>query len=435
MTHAPTVVPALAAHVPEGVRALCVRLIGAGHEAYVVGGAVRDLLLQGRHAGGDWDVATSARPEVVVALFPRVVATGLQHGTVTVVDRSHGLTVEVTTYRSEGGYADGRRPDAVRFVSDLAEDLSRRDFTINAIALHPVTAALVDPFGGATDLAGRQIRAVGDARTRFSEDGLRPMRAVRFAAVLGFEIEPATFAAIAPCLPTFRRVATERVLVEWTKLLCAGQPSLGLRPMDNSGLLAEVLPALAALPALVRAASFARVDALPPDFPLRFAALHAALTPEEAELALSRLRPRQADARDVAALLRGLAGLARCEDADASVRRLLSRVGVANWPRVALLARSLSHEMPALSTQRIDALQARVDVAIATGAPLSLKALAVSGEDLEPLVGRGPAVGRLLLTLLDHVLDEPARNQRALLLEEARQRAEALLEPSRDQEP
>ena len=290
MTTPRTRAPELASQVPEGVRELCARLERAGHEAYVVGGAVRDLLLHGRHASGDWDVATSARPEAVVALFPRVVATGLRHGTVTVVDRARGLTVEVTTYRTEAGYADGRRPDAVRFVDNLEEDLSRRDFTMNALALHPGHGELVDPFGGASDLVARRIRAVGDAQRRFSEDGLRSMRAVRFAAVLGFDIEPATFESIAPCLPTFRRVAVERVLVELTKLLCAARPSLGLSPMDESGLLAEVLPALAALSPAVRRASFARVDSLSPDFPLRFAALHAALAPDDAEAALRAAR-------------------------------------------------------------------------------------------------------------------------------------------------
>ena len=177
--------------IPGGVAALCARLRSAGREAYPVGGCVRDLLL-GR-TPGDWDVTTSARPEEVMALFERTVPTGIKHGTVTVLTGAGG--VEVTTFRAEGGYADGRHPDAVTFGGDLAGDLSRRDFTINAMALGP-DGAVIDPFGGRADLKAGLIRCVGEPERRFVEDALRMLRAVRFSAQLDFAIEGATAEAL-----------------------------------------------------------------------------------------------------------------------------------------------------------------------------------------------------------------------------------------------
>ncbi|MBC8131526.1 MAG: tRNA cytidylyltransferase, partial [Deltaproteobacteria bacterium] len=180
--------------IPKDVRAVCERLRAAGHQAHLVGGGVRDLLL-GRPPA-DFDVATDAHPQQVLALFGQryAIPTGLQHGTVTVV--SDGRNVEVTTFRGEGAYVDGRRPSSVTYVGSLQEDLSRRDFTMNAIGYDPIADVLSDPFEGRRDLLERRVRAVGDAETRFREDGLRPMRAIRQATQLGFEIDPPTLAAI-----------------------------------------------------------------------------------------------------------------------------------------------------------------------------------------------------------------------------------------------
>src|SRR5262245_15726153 len=196
--------------VPGAVLAVCRRLRGAGHEAHLVGGGVRDLLL-GR-APADFDVATDAVPEAVMDLFGKnfAVPTGLKHGTVTVLtDTSPPRHVEVTTFRGEGTYLDGRRPSSVTYVKSLTEDLARRDFTMNAIAYDPLADAVSDPFDGRGDLAKRLIRAVGDPIARFREDGLRPMRAVRQAAQLGFGIDPPTQAAIEPTLDVFRKVSAE----------------------------------------------------------------------------------------------------------------------------------------------------------------------------------------------------------------------------------
>lgn len=231
--------------VSAGAAQCCQRLWEAGFEAYPVGGCVRDLLL-GR-VPGDWDVTTNARPEQVMDLFDHVIPTGVKHGTVTVI--IDGEFIETTTFRGEAGYSDGRHPDAVRFDATLEEDLSRRDFTMNAMALAR-DGTIVDPFGGREDLECGIIRCVGDPVRRFGEDGLRMFRAVRFGAQLGFALSEETTAAIRACAHGAAQIAAERVRVEVEKTLCSQRPehvmhffSLGLMtrwaqgsPVDLSGL-------------------------------------------------------------------------------------------------------------------------------------------------------------------------------------------------------
>jgi tRNA nucleotidyltransferase (CCA-adding enzyme) len=231
--------------VPPDVVTVCRRLHGAGHEAHLVGGGVRDMLL-GR-TPADFDVATDAVPEVVLDLFGKTFAipTGLKHGTVTVLtDTSPPRHVEVTTFRGEGEYLDGRRPSSVTYVKSLKDDLARRDFTMNAVAYDPLADAITDPFDGRGDLSRGLIRAVGDPIARFREDGLRPMRAVRQAAQLAFAIDPPTQAAIEPTLDVFRKVSAERIRDELLKMLGAPRPSRGLALMRDTGLLREVMPEL-----------------------------------------------------------------------------------------------------------------------------------------------------------------------------------------------
>ena len=207
--------------VSSGVARCCRSLWDAGFEAYPVGGCVRDLLL-GR-VPGDWDVTTNALPEQVIELFERVIPTGVKHGTVTVILDNE--PVEVTTFRGETGYSDGRHPDAVRFDAALEEDLARRDFTINAMALAP-DGEVVDLFGGRADLEDNVIRCVGDPARRFGEDGLRMFRAVRFGAQLGFALTRETEEAIRTCAGGAEHVAAERVRVEVEKTLCSDRPAL-----------------------------------------------------------------------------------------------------------------------------------------------------------------------------------------------------------------
>ena len=205
--------------LPAAVQRCCDTLRGAGYAAHPVGGCVRDLLL-GR-VPEDWDVTTSALPEQVQQLFDRTIPTGLRHGTVTVVEGE--MAIEVTTFRRECGYSDARHPDRVNFDTDLTGDLARRDFTINAMALEE-DLGLIDPFGGQEDLKQRLIRAVGAPEVRFSEDALRILRGVRFAAQLGFAVEQATAAAMGTCAPLVDKVSAERVKAEMEKILLSRQP-------------------------------------------------------------------------------------------------------------------------------------------------------------------------------------------------------------------
>ena len=213
--------------VPEPVRSCCKTLWAAGESACPVGGCVRDSLL-GR-TPGDWDVATSARPETVQGLFDRTVPTGLRHGTVTVL--LDGMSLEVTAFRREEGYSDGRRPDRVVFGVGLIEDLARRDFTINAMALLP-DGAVADPFGGRADLKASLVRCVGDPERRFQEDALRMLRAVRFAAQLGFAIEDETAAALCWEAAGLDQVSGERIRTELEKILLSPRPELCALPVE-----------------------------------------------------------------------------------------------------------------------------------------------------------------------------------------------------------
>ena len=222
--------------LPEAVRWILNELQKHGQDAYAVGGCVRDTIL-GR-SPQDWDITTSARPEQVKAIFKRTIDTGIQHGTVTVMVDHVGY--EVTTYRIDGEYEDARHPKEVTFTSNLLEDLKRRDFTINAMAYNETTG-LVDAFDGIGDLRRGIIRCVGNARERFGEDALRMLRAVRFAAQLGFTIEAETRTAIEELAGNLKKVSAERIQVELTKLLVSAHPD-ELRTLYQTGISAVILP-------------------------------------------------------------------------------------------------------------------------------------------------------------------------------------------------
>src|SRR5262245_41576186 len=227
------------------LRPLIQTLKQAGHETYLVGGGIRDLLLERPHT--DWDIATSATPEHVIALFPHSVPTGAKHGTITVIlDDETGtrILVEVTTFRSEGPYSDGRRPDWVKMPATLLEDLSRRDFTINAFAYDPITGTLHDPHQGLEDLHHQRLKTVGDPDRRFQEDGLRPVRGIRLAAVLEFALAENVLPAMERARDTVKRVAPERLKDELMKLMTAPQPSRGIELLRQANLLDLVLPEL-----------------------------------------------------------------------------------------------------------------------------------------------------------------------------------------------
>jgi len=393
--------------IPAGVRALLERLQSAGHEAWLVGGGVRDLL-RGQHPK-DWDIATQALPEEVTKLFRRVVPTGIAHGTVTVlVPEGH---VEVTTFRVESAYVDGRRPGAVEFRRDLVEDLARRDFTINALAYDPVGGRFRDPFGGQEDLGRRRIRSVGVAAERFGEDGLRPLRAVRFATVLDFELERETEAAISGALGVFDKVALERRRDEFLKLLLAPGVVRGLELLRRTGLMDRLLPELAAADDAGRSA---RVGRSAPVLELRIAALLVGA--QEGASALDRLRLAGKTVETVRALLMHPLPPEASAWTDGELRRWLVRLGPERWE----LARGLASATEADPT----VLRERLAGIVAARPPLAAKDLALNGAAIMKIlcVGPSPAVGEATRFLLEAVLERPELNTPEALEELLRRR-------------
>jgi tRNA nucleotidyltransferase (CCA-adding enzyme) len=428
--------------LPRAVLELCERLERAGHRAWVVGGSVRDSLSV-QLAGGDqqatwhakdWDLATDATPEQVIPLFRKVIPTGIEHGTVTVL--LHGLNLEVTTLRADRSYSDGRRPEQIEFVHSIEEDLARRDFTVNAIAFEPRTGTLIDPFGGIDDLRARRLRAVGEAAQRFAEDGLRVLRAARLVATLEFELDPETAAAVRPSLDTYRRVSAERIRDEWNKALRARVPSRAFRVMHEHGLLAITAPALDALAtadASIGSAferALARMDQMPRDPELRLAALLRELAPEPARAAdlaealLAALRYSNAERKHVSHLVKNPLPAPRELQTAPSQRRWLRRIGPEHHAEANTLARAdlLARHASERDLDELATIEQRLAAVLAENPPLSLGALAVDGKVLMRDAGFQPSrqLGVVLEALLERVLEDPATNTRETLLELAR---------------
>ena len=378
----------------------------AGHKAYLVGGCVRDSLA-GR-TPQDWDICTSARPRQTMELFgaERCIPTGLQHGTVT-VRQGEGL-YEVTTFRVEEGYSDGRHPDRVSFVGEVEADLARRDFTINAMAYAP-GEGLIDPFGGREDLLVRRlVRAVGDPVRRFEEDGLRILRLYRFGAREQLAVEPATGRAAIAERARLDCVSAERIWQELYKLLAAPQPGLWMPPE----ILGQVLPWLdtAGQPARY-AASLAVVDALPPDPLVRLAALLAPAGPGAAGQAVNALRCSRAQGEEVCALAADSALPLTGEPLRLQARRLLARMDARRAGRLLALRRGQTGD------EGFARLAGEVRRLEQEGACCRVGQLAVNGKDLLALgVRPGPGVGRLLETALQQVIEEKLPNQHDPLL-------------------
>lgn len=402
------------APIPAAILEIAGALHRAGHDVVLVGGAVRDFLLGRDH--GDWDLASSATPDEVTSIFPRTIPTGIEHGTVTVVwgrgdDR---ITTEITTFRGEGSYADGRRPSEVRFLRALVDDLARRDFTVNAMAYNPLTGRFTDAFGGIEDLREGLIRAVGQASARFREDGLRAMRAVRLCATLGYRLDPATAQAIAGALDILDRVSRERVQVELVKLLAAPRPSLGLWPMVETAMWPHVL---ADTDPLEITAAIAAVDAMPRDPILRLARLFWPHRREPAAIEAvldQRLRPSRDERRRILALTR-------------AANERLGEIGDPVALRRAVADLGREHLDGALAVIGAAQAQAERVGAACEDAALTPAELAIGGRDLvaASLLRPGPVMGRLLSALLEWVIEEPTRNDRDRLLAEARRRLAA----------
>jgi putative nucleotidyltransferase with HDIG domain len=436
---------------PAQVVALMERLWAHGHAAYVVGGSVRDAIL-GR-AAEDWDLATNARPDRLLEIFPGAVYEN-QFGTVAV--REGGEQYEVTTFRTDHDYADFRRPHRVEFGDDVELDLARRDFTVNAIAWGapasaggggpPPKPALVDPFGGVADVRARRLRAVGEPGARFREDALRMVRAVRLAAVLEFEIETPTAEAIRANAALAGHVSGERVAAELEKLLLARRPSIALRLMADLGLLSVLLPELAAQVGVPQNKTpgedlldhtLRTVDAAPADRPVvRLAALlhdvgkpgtiddgpfrgHEVVGAEMAERILDRLHMPKAATGRVVHLVRHHMFTYEPEWGDSGVRRFIQRVGLAAIDDLFELRRA-DNLGSGLDPDAADlaSLRARVEAEVAAAVVLDRSRLAVDGDDLMAELGlpAGPHLGRILDALLERVIADPKLNDRATLL-------------------
>lgn len=396
MTPSPTL------DIPEPVLAIARTLDAAGHEVWCVGGAIRDLLLGGPQS--DVDLATSATPDTVQRLFRHTVPIGVRFGTVGVLDRERRLH-EVTTFRQDVE-TDGRHA-VVRYGASLEEDLARRDFTINAIAYHPLRHEWRDPFGGRADLAAGVVRAVGDPAARFREDYLRILRGLRFAARFGFAIEPATWAAMLAAAPGLVHLSAERVRDEWVKGLASARSLARF-----TALWRDVGAARAWLPELRPSgeldAALGRADREPRD-----PVLLTVLACRDAAGVLRRLRASNAEVARADAAERGAAGPDGPDEV--AVRRWLATTGDA-WRDVRWLATLRDGIEPAWGP-----VAGRI---VERGDPLTRGALAVSGADLRDAgVAPGPAMGRTLDALLDRVLERPELNTREALLALARELA------------
>jgi tRNA nucleotidyltransferase (CCA-adding enzyme) len=449
----------LAAHAwPAALLDALGRLRAGGQQAYLVGGTVRDVLLD-RPAHGVFDVATDLLPAGVVERFERVEPVGIAHGTVLVLVA--GIRIECTTFRREGGYPDARHPESVEFTRDVRADLARRDLTVNAMAYDPASGALVDPHGGLADLARRTLRAVGDPVERFREDALRPVRAARFAATLEMELEPTTRAALGRTADRAARVAVERVRAELERLMEAPRPSVGFELLREAGLLELWLSELTlgyGVPQNryhafdVYEHGLRTCDAAPADKPeVRWAALlhdigkpatrveregegtfynHQFVGAELADRLLERLRfPLDSRAR-IVHLVREHMFDYRRGWGDAALRRWLRRVGedaVADLFDLRI-ADSLGNGLRQGFPVYLEDMRRRIERLIAESATLHVKDLAVGGREVMEALGiaPGPRVRETLEALLEEVLDRPERNTRDHLLarlEQVRDRA------------
>lgn len=433
--------------MPQEVRSLLARLESAGYQGWAVGGCVRDTLRGA--VPSDWDVTTDARPERVMALFgERAIPTGLKHGTVTVcAGETH---VEVTTFRRDGTYSDHRRPDAVQFSSSLEEDLARRDLTVNAMAMD-LRGHICDPFGGQEDLSRRVLRCVGDPLRRLDEDALRIMRTLRFAAVLGFTIEPDTSAALHRRAPLLADIAAERILVEMNKLLTGEyMASVLLAYPDVLGVfLPELLPCVGFDQRNrhhlydVWGHTSRAVAAVPPEPVLRWTMLlhdvgkppcftvddrgvghfygHPKVSAELAETACRRLRMDKRTAHQVVTLVQWHdRDIPRTEKA---IARAVHQLGEGTFRQLLAVKRAdnlAQHPDYRYRLADIDRAEEILNTLLEKQACFSLRDLAVNGRDLTALGLRGPAIGQTLNALLAQVMDGALPNQRDALLNAAR---------------
>jgi tRNA nucleotidyltransferase (CCA-adding enzyme) len=432
--------------IPDHIMQVCKTLSDAGHQVVLVGGCVRDSVL-GREPH-DFDVATGAMPYRVIALFDKTIPTGIKHGTVTVMMGEEA--VEVTTFRSEAGYADGRHPDAVVLGVPLEVDLQRRDFCMNALAYDPFTDVIIDPFEGLHDIMDKVIKCVGDPNDRFSEDALRMMRCARFASQLGFDVDLFTLTALNANAHKLMNVSMERIRDELLKTLASPDPSRGLRLMVDSGLTAWFMPELDAMIGIAQNKHHIHnlfdhvmvvVNETIGDPILRFAALmhdmgkpSTMTTKENGDIQFlghedvgavmtknicERLKMSTEDTNRVVLLVsRHMEPHHLAQNATlAAVRRLVRRVGVDRMGDLMALADADSIGSGHPKEEHADLVE-KIQLVLNEKPVVNTKLLAISGNDVMQFLGLkpGPQVGKILASLLERVTDDPALNTRDNLL-------------------
>lgn len=432
-----------------------------GFKAYLVGGAVRDMFMN--KEASDWDVATDATPEQVISAFKKVIPTGIAHGTVTV--HFMGEEIEVTTFRIEQGYSDGRHPDKVSYASDIEEDLSRRDFTMNAIAVSLKDGSIVDPFNGKTDIKNKVIRSVGNPLERFNEDGLRPIRAIRFASQLGFEIETDTLQAISneKVLQKTSTISIERFRDELVKLLKSPKPSVGLKLLESTNIMKLFLPELLEGRNCIQndVRGYHVFDVLDHNFyscdgapvhkvNVRLAALlhdigkpaskvvrvtdegeiynffsHEKYSETIARKLLTKLRFSNNEINNVCHLIENHMFHYEESWSDAAIRRFVVRVKPENIEdlidlRLADMYGKYNMPIQIKESNACDLLiqlQDRIKKIQEENSAFTLKSLAVSGKDLMEIgIPSGRLIGKILDSLLETVLDDPKQNSKDVLL-------------------
>ncbi len=449
--------------IPKEIREFAKIYRSNGFKCYLVGGAVRNILM--KKGIEDYDMATDAKPAETKRLFKRVVNTGIKHGTVTVFFK--GFKIEVTTFRVEYQYSDGRHPDKVEFVPSIYEDLKRRDFTINSIAYDPLEDRIIDPHGGMRDIKSKIIRAIGNPEERFKEDGLRLLRACRFSSQLGFKIEENTQNAIKVCHEYIGRISAERIRDELVKILATEKPSKGILCMKDTGLLSEVIPELDSCVDVEQREmhcydvffhSIYTCDAAPSDdMILRLAALfhdigkpdslfinehgeprfhnHEIIGAEKTERIMKRLKFSNQEISSVKHLIMNHMFNYSEEWSDAAVRRFIARVREENIPRLLALRRAdqIGRCNRYFISENLIRFEERIKRVLKEKNVFSRKDLAIDGNDIMQYLGikEGRMVGIILNYLFETVLESPDANSRQTLLEIAERFYRERLKPDK----
>ncbi len=404
--------------LPEDVRSILSKLEREGYDAYVVGGCVRDTLL-GKEPE-DWDITTSAKPEEIKKAFVKTVDTGIKHGTVTVIINGNGY--EVTTYRIDGEYKDGRHPEEVRFTRSLRDDLKRRDFTINAIAYND-SNGLKDLFYGRSDLHNRIIRAVGNPEYRFKEDALRMMRAIRFSAQLGFNIDIETYHAIIRCSHLIKQVSVERIQTELTKTLMSVNPE-AVKEYQLTGLFIEILPEINKILASRESQKVcALLKKVPNTIAMKYAALLSPLEADAARSVLKGLRLDNNTVNTVTQIIYHSKNNGQIDENDIAVREAIYKLGPRLMENLFVFEAAqiqMKEDVTGLTMRgarnHLKTIMRIYEEVLSRGDCVTIRDLDVTGSDLLKLGLSGKQVGETLEWLIHIVLENPKLNDKSTLL-------------------